>query len=341
VHDIAHVRAIDPHPERDRGDDDVRPLVEKRLLMAAADLVGQTRVVGHGGMAFLLQPGGKRLDVLAGSAIHNPRFALVPGEYLKQLTTQVAAPQDPIGEIRPIERPDQHERIPQPQLGDDVAADALGGRGGERVERRGRKIVAQTSQPPILRSEVVPPLADAVRLVDGDEPEADLLQDSPERFAAVADQPLGRHVQQPAAALAQAREDGVALDGEQRAVQIRRLDAVDAEPVDLILHQRDERRHDQRQPATGGRVPMRIDQGGRLKADRLAAARGQDDHAVARAENGVHRFPLQRPEARKAPHPMEHVPQRAISVWRIGSRRNHRPDAGMPPRALRRCRAGS
>src|SRR6185503_1617671 len=103
MHDIADVRSIDPHPERHRGDDDVRPLVEKRLLMPAADLVGQTGVVRHGGMAVLLQPCGERLDLLAGSAIHDPRLAFMAREYLKELTAQFAAPQDAVGEIRPIE----------------------------------------------------------------------------------------------------------------------------------------------------------------------------------------------------------------------------------------------
>ncbi len=142
-------------------------------------------------------------------------------------------------------------------------ADALGGGGGERMERRGRKVVAQTSELPILGPEIVAPLADAVRLVDGDEPHADLLQQAAERLAAVADQPLGRHVQQAAASLAQAGQDGVALAGQQGAVQIRRLDAVDAQPVDLILHQRDERRHDQREPGTTSAVERPPPAGGR------------------------------------------------------------------------------
>ena len=78
-------------------------------------------------------------------------------------------------------------------------ADALGRGRGERVERDAGKVVAQPPQLPVLRTEIVPPLADAVRLVDGDEPHAALLQQPPQRRAAFADQPLGRHVQQPAA----------------------------------------------------------------------------------------------------------------------------------------------
>jgi len=87
----------------------------------------------------------------------------------------------------------------------------------------------------------------------------------------------GEDVEQPAAAVTHARDHFVALVRQQRAVQERRRDAVDAEPVDLILHQRDERRDDQAQALGRDR--------GRLKAERLAAAGRQDDDAVARGED--------------------------------------------------------
>ena len=47
VHDEAHVRSIDAHAERHRRDDDVGALVEERLLMPAAHVVGQAGVVRH------------------------------------------------------------------------------------------------------------------------------------------------------------------------------------------------------------------------------------------------------------------------------------------------------
>ena len=128
-----------------------------------------------------------------------PDFAVVPREDVEQLAVQVAAPQHAVDEVRPIERSDQHQRLLQPQLGDDVAPHALGRRRGERVERDAREIVAQPSELPVLRPEIVAPLADAVRLVDRDEAHVRLLQQPPQRLAAFADQPLGRHVQQAAA----------------------------------------------------------------------------------------------------------------------------------------------
>ena len=47
VHDEADVRSIDAHAERHRRDDDVGALVEERLLMPAAHVVGQAGVIRH------------------------------------------------------------------------------------------------------------------------------------------------------------------------------------------------------------------------------------------------------------------------------------------------------
>ena len=67
------------------------------------------------------------------------------------------------------------------------------------------KRAAQRGELPVLRTEVVAPLADAVRLVHGDE--ADRLRRQPaiDDGAAFADQPLGRDVQQPVPPFARAR----------------------------------------------------------------------------------------------------------------------------------------
>jgi len=96
----------------------------------------------------------------------------------------------------------------------------------------------------------VTPLADAVRFVDGDEPQVRLPQHPPQRLAALARDPLGRHVQEPAPILAHAREHFVALVRQQRAVQVRRRHAVDPQAVDLIFHQRD-------QGETTSAIPLR------------------------------------------------------------------------------------
>jgi len=65
----------------------------------------------------------------------------------------------------------------------------------------------------------------------------------------------------------------------------------------LIFHQRDERRHDERQAIPHER--------GRLEAERLAAAGREYDDRVAAGENRVHRLALQRTKRRVAPELFE------------------------------------
>ena len=80
VHDEAHVRPIDAHPERHRRDDDVGPLVEKRLLMPAAHVVGEAGVIRHARVPLSAQPFGQRLDLAARRAVDDARLAVVARE---------------------------------------------------------------------------------------------------------------------------------------------------------------------------------------------------------------------------------------------------------------------
>ena len=171
------------------------------------------------------------------------------------------------------------------------------------IDARG-EVVLEASEQAVLGPEVVSPLADAVRLVDGDEPHADAADPLAEALAAVADQPLGRDVQQPARAAAHHRHRRAALLWRLRAVQARGGHAARHQAVDLVLHQRDERRDDQRQPRARRAI---VDQRRRLEAERLAAAGRQHQHAVAALEDRVDRLALPRPELAEAPVALEHL----------------------------------
>src|SRR6476661_9161918 len=103
---------------------------------------------------------------------------------------QVAAPKDSICQVRTVERPDENLGALQFQFADDVALHAVRSRRGERMKRDPRKIVAQHTELPVLRTEVVSPLADAVRLVDGYEAHSGLPQHPAKGHAAVTDDAL-------------------------------------------------------------------------------------------------------------------------------------------------------
>ena len=76
------------------------------------------------------------------------------------------------GELGPGEAGDELARVREPQLGADVLARAGIGGGGDGEARHLREDLGQAAQHAVVGAEVVAPLADAVRLVDGDQREA-------------------------------------------------------------------------------------------------------------------------------------------------------------------------
>ena len=166
VHHEAHVRPIDAHPERHGGDDDVRMLVEERILVPAALVVGQAGVIGARPHSRFDQPGRERVDLPARRAVDDPGLAAMAAEDVGQLALELGAGEHAVNQVRPIERSDQLDMVAQPQLPDDVAAHARGRGGGVGVQA---EVGEQAAQPPelaVLRAEIMPPLADAMRLVD-------------------------------------------------------------------------------------------------------------------------------------------------------------------------------
>ena len=71
-----------------------------------------------------------------------------------------------VDEIGTVEGAHEHGRVAEPELAGDVLANPRRGRGSEGVEARLRKPLAEQGELPILRAEVVAPVADAVGLVD-------------------------------------------------------------------------------------------------------------------------------------------------------------------------------
>ena len=72
-----------------------------------------------------------------------------------------------VEQVGPLEAGDERLRVVQGQLLDDVAAHAVGGRGGQGDGRRVAQQLAKIAQPGVIGAKIVPPLADAMGLVDG------------------------------------------------------------------------------------------------------------------------------------------------------------------------------
>jgi hypothetical protein len=188
-------------------------------------------------------------------------------------------------QIRPVEAVHEHGRIAAKQLAQDVGPGrGIGGRReGDRLDAAERRLGSAERQ--ILGPEIVPPLRDAMGLVDREQPDPGAL----EQVEGVGlGEPLGRDIDEPQLAVAELLVDLPVLVEIVGRVEARRRDAVAPELRHLIAHQRDQRRHHH-----GDGVAQ---QRGQLVAQRLAAAGRHDGEHVGTRQNGLDDGTLAGPE---------------------------------------------
>ena len=308
VDDVGNVRLVDAHAEGVRGDHDGAAVADEILLILPPLVRAESGVVARGGETAALQQLADLLDALARGTVDDA--ALVPAffEQLEQRPALVLRPQDLKAQVRPVKAGDDRHRVLQLQDADDVAAHLRRRRGGEGGQGGPpRQLLQKVQNFQIARAEILPPLGDAVRLVDREQRDLQLLR---ERAEAVGQQPLRRDVEDLVSAEARVAV-GLAqlLDGH-GAVDAAGRDAGVLQGHDLILHERDERRDDERQP--------RQQQGWQLIAKALAAARRHDAEHIAPGQDRVDKRLLPLPEGRK--------PKILSGQWRG----LHRAAAGAP-----------
>ena len=88
-------------------------------------------------------------------------------DHFQYLAVAVETRDDTVDEVGPIELADEHARVLQSKLGDNVLSDPVCGGCSVRVERGPWEMLLQGGQSSVLGPEIVTPMADAVRLVDG------------------------------------------------------------------------------------------------------------------------------------------------------------------------------
>jgi hypothetical protein len=157
------------------------------------------------------------------------------GQHLGQ---PVRARPHAVDEIGPVERAHEHDRIFEVQLGDDVAAHLRRRGGGVRVDREAGERGAQHPELAVLRPEVVPPLADAVRFVHREERG---IRAREAVGKTLHHQALRGHIEQMQAPRVERREHFDALPGRLTAVEVGGSDACLAQAIDLVFHERDQR----------------------------------------------------------------------------------------------------
>ena len=167
MNDKADVGLVNAHAKGVGGHHHRGPVVEEVLLIFLALLVGEARMVADGGKAPLPQGGADLFHPFAGGAVDDA--ALLPpglqqGEQLLQLVLGAAHLEVQVG---PVKAGDVHKGMAQPQQGENVPPHPGGGRGGKGGDHRPPgQLVHKVRDVQVAGAEVLPPLGDAVGLVD-------------------------------------------------------------------------------------------------------------------------------------------------------------------------------
>jgi hypothetical protein len=273
----ADIGLVDAHAEGDGRHDDQSVFGGEAVLDPAAVFRVHAAVVAERGVPVLAERLGQRLGLCAGAAVDDARLAATGGGEGEDLAAGAVLGLEGKVQVRTVEAAQEGaRRFAVEEPGDDLVLRLGIGGGGEGGQRHVER-AAQLSDPEIVGAEVVAPLADAVRLVNGDQADPGIGQHP---LRATGGEPLGGEVKELQLARRQRVPDGVGLLGCIGRGQRPGGDPGLAQAANLVAHQRDQRRDHQRDPGP--------QQGGKLKAQRLAAARGHDGKNILARGDGVH-----------------------------------------------------
>ena len=238
----AHVGLVDPHAERDRGRDDPRRAVQELRHRPAPRGGAQPGVVQRCPLARGHERLPRGLGARVGGGVDDPRAAELARGLRDQPLLVMARARVLDGEldVRPVEVTDHLLGVAQPEPPADLAPHRRRRGGGERDPHAHPELVGLRAEPQVVGPEVLPPLADEMRLVHDEQPRAGAPQ---RRARLVVGELLGRD------------EDelvGPARLDERRRPRTRRLRGVEhrggqarrPQVRQLVVLQRDQRRHD-------------------------------------------------------------------------------------------------
>ncbi|EGY01901.1 hypothetical protein AZA_54302 [Nitrospirillum viridazoti Y2] len=271
VHDESDVGLVDAHAEGDGRHHHHALALDEAVLVGLAHRRVQAGMIGQGVQPLVLQPVGQRLHPGARQAIDDARvLRMVAADEVQQLPALIVLGRHAIGDVGPVEAGDELPRLAQSQALHDVGLGLRVGRGRQRDARHGGETLVQHRQLQVFRPEVVAPLADAVRLVQGEQADARPVQQLQE---ARGDQPLRRHVQQVQIAPLARPLHIQRLAPVQGGVQVGGAHTGLPQRVHLVAHQGDQ--------GTDDDGDARPRQGRDLETQRLAAAGGHQHQGVA------------------------------------------------------------
>ena len=177
VDDEAEVGLVEAHAQRGRRHEGLDPVLPQRLLGVLAVGVVEPAGVGAHVVAGVAQQRGRLLRRRDGERVDDAaarQVAEVRGQP-GQAGAVGGQPEDAEPQRVPRQRPADRRHLDAAgaELLGDVGHDPLVRRGGGRQHRRARgQLAQQVADAPVVGPEVVPPVGDAVRLVDDQQPAA-------------------------------------------------------------------------------------------------------------------------------------------------------------------------
>ena len=210
-------------------------------------------------------------------------------------------------QVGSVEAGDDGVRFGDPEAGADVGDDGRGRGGGQCQHAFGGELAGALGELEVVGPEVVAPLRDAVRLVDGEQRDPRACELGEEALVVEA---LRCDVEELERAGAEPVEDLALLGGVEARVEPRRVDPASLEEVDLILHQRDQRGHDDRHPVEQQRR--------QLVAEALARAGREDGEGGPAGEKRLDDLLLSGTEGVEAESRGEHFERMLCGCGAVG-----------------------
>ncbi len=331
VHDEAEVRLVEPHAQRAGGHQRLDPVRQQVRLRGQPLLRIGLAGVGRDREPALAQELRDLLRGGDGERVHDPgarQLRQVRGEPPQPLRGR-RQPHHRQPQALPVQRAAQHQRLPgrEPQLLGDVADHPVvrRRRGGQHRDPR-RQLGDQRAQPAVVGPEVVPPVRHAVRLVHHQQTRARREPGEHPVAEVGVVQPLRADQQDVHLAGVDRGVGGLPVVGVRR-VHRDRLHPGPGRGVDLVAHQREQRRDDDRGPRAG-----RPQQRGGHEVHRRLAPSGalHDQRPAPLHDQGVDRRPLvvaqPRAQAPRASRSTSSARARRAVSGTLGRRHPHHRD---------------
>ena len=238
---IAYVGLVDAHAECDRGDDHVGPLHQEMVLIGGARRGVHAGVVGQRLDAVGHEQFGQFFDLLAAQAVDDAALALVLLDETDDVVIYIVLGPDFVVEVRAVERRLEDRSVGHAQILLNIQLH-LGRRGCRQGDQRRRTdFVDDRTDAAVLGTEIMSPLRNAVRLVDGVERHLYFTQ---EGHVVLLGQRLGSEVKQfglPRQHVGAHLRHGGLVERRVQEMSDPRIGREGAHGVHLILHQRDKR----------------------------------------------------------------------------------------------------